>query len=854
MCVMPKRDPKSYLTEAEDLERQQRQGQLKIYLGAAPGVGKTYQMLSDALVKRSQGHDVVIGAVESHRRQEVESLASAFEKIPYLMIVTGEFKQYALDLDAVIKRAPGLVLVDEAAFSNPEGLRHPKRWQDILELIDKGIDVYTTLNVQHLESLNDIVSRLIGTRIRETVPDAFLERANALELIDLPSEDLILRLKQGKVYLPSEVKVAVQHFFKKNNLDILRELALRIAAERVSSELELGTLDIAEGNLSVKDDVLLALITAHPEMLKLIRTAKRIASRLNCPWHALYVDSGNKAEYFETQQYLLFAESLGAKNAVVFASDRQKSILNYIETNGITQLVLGKSNRLFAPWFGLGQYLVSHISDVSIHFIALEIAKVKKKWRKNITAKNILWTILLVFLAGTMIALKHMFSPWDFAWLIGLFILAMAYFGAWRWGFFLMFLFLGLDVLLNQQSNALLLRDKWAWLSRYGSWSVLYLSLSGFIIHARREVLVAREIENNHQIIVGFYQEISNLRGMSKILQAAGDYLQKDFGCDIQIYIAYGKSLDLMFPTQTTFVINPKEQGVMQWVYESAKPAGKGTDNLNFSNSLYLPLLSGGRCLGVIGLQMHDHAEILPSQKKMLMICLQQLANIIDVENQVLDEKQEKIREVKQEIKDHFLKGFVVQIYQPLLHFVDMLKTSKAAPKFIDELKLIQGHIEALKYFSDPETYQEKVEIDFATWFNELIFTLKTTWKCQHISIQETKLIDKVLLHQALMSICFQHLFSEIQYVLNPTDEIKLRYYAQDEYLILEVQLENVNKKVFSIIDKINQKVKITDMFKGFSLCHQILNWHGASLKAKDNLAQGVLIEIVLPFVKLLEI
>lgn len=851
---MVKRSPKSYLSEADALERKQRQGQLKVYLGAAPGVGKTYQMLSDAMVKRAQGHDVVIGIVETHRRQEVESLASAFEKIPCLSLLKGEFKQYALDLDAVIKRAPGLVLVDEAAFSNPEGLRHPKRWQDILELIDKGIDVYTTLNVQHLESLNDIVSRLIGIPIRETVPDAFLEHAYSVELIDLPSDDLILRLKQGKVYFPSEVKVAVHHFFKKSNLDILRELALRIAAERVSSELDPEKRHITEAGLSVRDDVLLVLIKAHPEMLKLIRTAKRIASHLNCQWHALYIDSGNKAEYFETQRYLLFAESLGAKNAVIFAYDLKKAIVNYIEANAITQLILGKSNRLLGRWFGLGEYLARHMNDVSIHFIELSKNKLQKFWWKLITPKKIVLSILLVFSAITMIELKNIFSPWDFGWLTGLLILGTAYFGAWRWVFFLMLLFLGLDVLFNERSFELIVQDKWSWLSMYGSWSLLFLSLSGFIIHARREVLLAREIENNHQIIFGFYQEIANLRGMTKILSAAGLYLQKDFSCQIQIYIAHGKSLDLMFPKKTSFVLNPKEQGVIQWVYESGKSAGKGTDNLNFSESLYLPLLSGGRCLGVVGLQMNNHVDILPSQKKMLMICLQQLANIIDVEKQVLDEKREKIREVKREVKDHFLKGFFAQIYQPLLQFVESLSKSTGESKYIGELRLIRGHIDFLKYFADPDSYHEKVAVDFPRWFDDLIFILKTTWKCQRISVQKTELIDKVMLHQALMTICFQQLFATIQDFIHISDEIKVNYYPQNEHLVLEVHLISSKKHFFSIIDKVNQTVKLADISKGFALCHEILVWHGGSIKARDIQAKTVMIEIVLPLDHFLEI
>jgi two-component system sensor histidine kinase KdpD len=851
---MTKRDPRAFLNKAEAYELKQRQGHLKIYLGAAPGVGKTYQMLTDALVKRAQGIDVVIAAVETHRRQEIESIASAFEKIPYLSLLKGNFKYYALDLDAVIKRSPGLVLIDEAAFSNPEGLQHPKRWQDILELIDKGIDVYTTLNVQHLESLNDVVTKLIGIPIRETVPDAFLERAHSLELIDLPSDDLILRLQQGKVYFPSEVKVAMHHFFRKSNLDILRELALRVAAQRVSSELEPDKLQVAEAGLSVRDDVLLVLINDHLEMPKLIRTAKRISARLNCAWYGLYVDSGDKAAYFKTQLHLQYAESLGAKTAVIFAKNIKKAILNYIETNAITQVVMGQVSQSWMRWFGLAQRLSWQLNDIGLYFVELSTARKTSHFLSQITPKRIFLTCLLVLSALTMIELKNIFSPWDFGWLTGLLILAMAYFGAWRWVFFLMLLFLGLDVLFNERSFELLIGDPWLWLSMYGSWSLLFLSLSAFIIHARREVILAREIEANHQIMFGFYQEIANLRGISRILRAAGQYIEHDFASQVQIYLAQDKSLKLSFPNNPLISLNAKEEGVLQWVFQSAKPAGKGTDNLSFSEALYLPLLSGGRCLGVVRLDNQRKEEMSPAQKKILMICLQQLANILDVEKQVIEDKQQKIREIKLKVKDNLLQGFVEQIYQPLLSVVEMLGNTKAGLNYLSELHHIHGQIKALKYFSDPDSYQEKLAVDFPPWFDGLVQQLKPNWRCQQLRIDATPLLDKVLLHESLMKICFYQLFAEIQLELNDSDEIIVRYFAADDHLLIQINLISATKKMQHILQKLHETLQLSDLFRGFALCHQILVWHGGSIRAQAQNQKNIMIELSLPFAKKIEL
>src|SRR5579872_2277293 len=224
-------DPEALLKRVQAEEQQEKRGKLKIYLGAAPGVGKTYSMLEDAHVKHAQGLDVVIGVVESHGREEIESLLKNLTILPKKTIVYRDKELFEFDLDGALQRNPGLILIDEMAHTNAPGVRHAKRWQDIKELLDCGIDVYTTLNVQHIESLNDSVSQILHARIKETVPDSILERADTIELIDLPQEELLKRLQEGKVYFPAQAEFAEEHFFRKGNLIALREIALRFTAE-----------------------------------------------------------------------------------------------------------------------------------------------------------------------------------------------------------------------------------------------------------------------------------------------------------------------------------------------------------------------------------------------------------------------------------------------------------------------------------------------------------------------------------------------------------------------------------------------------------------------------------------------
>ena len=292
--------PEALLAKAS--KEESRAGRLKIFLGAAPGVGKTYEMLTEARGRLKDGADVVVGVVETHGRKETEALTEGLETIPRKRVDYKNRELDEMDIDAILARRPKLVLVDELAHTNAAGSRHPKRYLDVEEILNNGIDVYTTLNIQHIESLNDIVAQITHVRVRETVPDSILDRADAIELVDITPEDLIQRLRDGKVYIPQQAERALEHFFSPANLTALRELALRRTAERVDEQLLSELQARAIPGPWAAGERLLVCISEDPRCAGLVRYAKRLADRLHGPWVALYVEGRRSLQLSEEER------------------------------------------------------------------------------------------------------------------------------------------------------------------------------------------------------------------------------------------------------------------------------------------------------------------------------------------------------------------------------------------------------------------------------------------------------------------------------------------------------------------------------------------------------------------------
>ena len=338
--------PDALLEQAE----REMQGKLKIFFGAAPGVGKTYEMLESGRAQRAEGVDVVIGVVETHGRRETAALVEGFEVIPRLRISHKGHKLEEMDLDAILKRRPQLVLVDELAHSNAPGSRHYKRYMDVEEILARGINVYTTLNVQHVESLNDVVAQITGVRVRETVPDSIIDRADDIEIIDLTPDDLIKRLYEGKVYLPTTAKQAIRNYFSPGNLTALRELALRRTAQRVDDQMVTHMQANAINGPWAVGDRILVCVDHEARGASLVRHARRRADRMRAPWEALHIETPRSVDLSEAEKSnltanLRLAEQLEGEAKTIPGQDVAKEIIAYATANNITHIIIGKSRK-----------------------------------------------------------------------------------------------------------------------------------------------------------------------------------------------------------------------------------------------------------------------------------------------------------------------------------------------------------------------------------------------------------------------------------------------------------------------------------------------------------------------------
>src|SRR5712671_1867871 len=379
-----RRDPDQRPSPEALLEAARREegrvGKLRIFVGAAPGVGKTYEMLQQARARKNDGYDIVVGVVETHGRRETELLLEGLEVVPRRRVeYKGQWLE-EMDLDAILARRPQIVLVDELAHTNAPGSRHPKRYLDVEELLSRGIHVYTTVNIQHIESLDDVVAQITHVRVRETVPDSIFDRADAVELVDLTPDDLIQRLKEGKVYVPGQAERALEHFFSPANLTALRELALRRTADRVDEQLLTQMQAGAISGPWAAGERILVCISEDPRAAGLVRYAKRLADRLHGQWTALYVEGRRSLQYTEEERdrvadTLRLAESLGGEAITIPDVDGRivDGVIGYAHSNNVTQIIIGKSTR--SRWFeivhgSVVHELVRRSGNISVHVIA----------------------------------------------------------------------------------------------------------------------------------------------------------------------------------------------------------------------------------------------------------------------------------------------------------------------------------------------------------------------------------------------------------------------------------------------------------------------------------------------------
>jgi len=407
-------DPEKLLAEVQEQEAMQHRGKLKVFFGMSPGVGKTYAMLEEARKRAAEGMDVLIGYAEPHIRTDTEALLLGLEILPYKLVEYRGTTLKEFDLDAALVRKPSLICVDELAHTNAPGMRHVKRWQDVQELLNAGINVYTTLNVQHLESVNDIVERISGIRVRETLPDSVLENADEVELVDIAPEELLERLSEGKVYRRDEASRAAKHFFNKGNLIALRELALRTTAQRVDQQMLDARRAAGASHTWPASERVVVCIGPSPMSSRLVRSAKRLATGLRAQWTAVYVETPRTAHLSQADQQQLdrtmrLAEELGAGVVSLTGTNVADEVIEYARTHNAGKIVVGKPARARWREFVFGSIvddLVHRSGDIDIHVIRGESGtdaapQPQAARRRGIDWRGFTWAIAIT--AGTTV-------------------------------------------------------------------------------------------------------------------------------------------------------------------------------------------------------------------------------------------------------------------------------------------------------------------------------------------------------------------------------------------------------------------------------------------------------------------
>lgn len=638
--------PKELLKRVQAEEQREQRGKLKIYFGAAPGVGKTYTMLQDALAKRANGLDVIVGIIEPHNRKEIVALLKGLETLPRQMINYHDKKLSEFDLDAALKRNPALILVDEMAHTNVPGLRHIKRWQDIKELLDRGTDVYTTLNVQHIESLNDVVSQIIHAPVKETVPDLMLDLADTIELVDLPPEDLLKRLEEGKVYFPLQATIAKEHFFRKGNLIALRELALRVTAERVEAQVLLYREGERITSIWPTKEKILVCVGPGIESIKLIRTARRMAASLQAEWIAVHINMPRLRLSVEQRNNVIrnlrLAAQLGAETQTITGFDIVKEIIAFAREQNITQIIISKKIR--PRWKSLlyrdlADEVVRQSDEINVHIITGEVtqsvpqkvilAKHPVNWRSYGISIGIVIVatlvdlllypflntnnLIMIYLLGlTIVALLGQIGPSILAVILSTLICDFIFippFYSFSIADMQYFFTLGVVILVSQ--------------------IIMHLT-----IYTRRQIETARLAEHYTKALHTLSRQLASTRGINKLLEIAIRYMADAFDSEVLALLPdHHHHLSVQASYQTPQTLNAKEQGIAEWVYELGQMAGLGTDTLSFSDAIYVPLLASQGTIGVLRVRPTQPAYLFSQeQMHLLEACAHQIALALEVD------------------------------------------------------------------------------------------------------------------------------------------------------------------------------------------------------------------------------
>ncbi|HVW69373.1 MAG TPA: sensor histidine kinase KdpD [Steroidobacteraceae bacterium] len=885
-------DPDVLLAHVQAEEARAQRGRLRIFFGASAGVGKTYAMLEAARNMRANGTDVVVGYVEPHGRVETERLLEGLEQLPFLPVTYRGIVRREFDLDAALKRHPAILLVDELAHSNAIGgdppPRHPKRWQDIQELLDAGINVWTTVNVQHLESLNDLVYQITGVRQRETLPDKVFDEAADIELIDLPPDDLLARLRAGKVYVADEVATAVERFFRTPNLMALRELALRKVADRV--EAAARALPADRGRARLAGDRVLVAVGPDEQAEQLVRAGKRIADALDAAWTVVYVETPELLRLSDVERdrridVLRLAESLGAETVTLDGPSAAAVVLEYARTRNATRVIVGAPKaRGWRRWLrpSTPQQLIRNARtfDVITISAAEERAAPRKPAIRAFPDENgrpIRWERYAWALFTTAVCTGlafAMYPRFELSNLVMVYLLGVTVAGL-RFGRGPALLTAAVNVaafdfFFVPPRFSLAISDV-QYLVTFAVMLTIALVIANLMASVRQQTRVAGARERRTALLYAMSRELVATRGLESLARVAVSHVAEVFQCQAVVLLinASGK---LTHPRDVPLEISLRgaDLAVAQWVVDHGRQAGLGTDTLPAASALYMPLIEGGKQLGVLAVAPSNPRRVLlPEQRHLLETFAGQIG--LAVERAQLAEKAEaaRLNSERESLRNTLLASISHDLRTPLSVIAGAGSALAQHGSALDEgtrvalarsvetkaremSELVSNVLDLMRF----ESGQIALRRDWQT-LDDLVgaalSNLESKLTRHPVELRIPADLPPVHVDATLIVQVFSNLFDNISKYTPPGTRVHVSAMVDGAFVRVVVEDEGPGlpvgdpERLFDKFQRGSGEGTVVGVGLGLAICQAIVHAHGGEIEAQRREGGGARFELTLP-------